>query len=113
MLPSPKERLSPGSLLPAWPSSSHAGAPSAPLSGMPGPYPAVKLEESVVEHLVLFSQEAVPAFLLQLSLPLALRDKRLHLRAQSHHILLCHGGKREEGISVNPSKRAHTRQGKG
>lgn len=62
---------------------------------MSGLYPAVKLEESVVEHLVLFSQEAVAAFLLQLSLPLALRDKHLHLGAQSDHILLCHREKKE------------------
>lgn len=71
---------------------------------MSGLYPAVKLEESVVEHLVLLSQEAVAAFLLQLSLPLALRDEHLHLRTQSDHILLCHREKREEVISENPAE---------
>lgn len=88
-------------------------APPAQLPSTLGLYPAVKLEEGVVEHLVLFSQEAVAAFLLQLSLPLALRDERLHLRAQSHHILLGHRGKRKEGISINPAEWAHTQQGKG
>lgn len=88
-------------------------APLALFSSTPGTYPAVKLEESVVEHLVLFSQEAVAAFLLQLSLPLALRDKRLHLRAHSHHILLDHRGKREEGISLNPAEWAYTGKRKG
>lgn len=53
---------------------------------------------------MLFSQEAVTALLLQLSLPLALRDERLHLRAQSDHVLLCHRKQREEGISENPTE---------
>lgn len=60
---------------------------------------------------MLFSQEAVAALLLQLSLPLALRDERLHLRAQSDHILLCHRKQREEGISENPTEWIQVRRG--